>query len=100
MKRLRALVAGLSACLALVAGAARAADADVSLIFVGDVMLDDGPGRLIAEEFAFLSGRLHAHLPTSVPSTPAASRTTSSRASDSSARSSGPSHWAAIRACT
>ena len=48
MKRLRALVAGLSACLALVAGAARAADADVSLIFVGDVMLDDGPGRLIA----------------------------------------------------
>lgn len=48
MKRLRARVAGLSACLALVAGAARAADADVSLIFVGDVMLDDGPGRLIA----------------------------------------------------
>lgn len=38
----------LAACLALLAGAARAGDESVSLIFAGDVMLDDGPGRLIA----------------------------------------------------
>lgn len=48
MTQRRALAAALSACLALFAGAAQAADASVSLIFVGDVMLDDGPGRLIA----------------------------------------------------
>ena len=38
----------LAACLALLAGNARAGDESVSLIFAGDVMLDDGPGRLIA----------------------------------------------------
>lgn len=44
MKRLR----GLAVALALVAGTAWAGDESVSLIFAGDVMLDDGPGRLIA----------------------------------------------------
>ena len=38
----------LAACLALLAGNARAGDESVSLIFAGDVMLDDGPSRLIA----------------------------------------------------
>ena len=45
MKRLRRIAASL----ALVAGTAWAGDGSVSLIFAGDVMLDDGPGRLIAD---------------------------------------------------
>ena len=44
MKRLRRIAASL----VLVAGTAWAGDHSVSLIFAGDVMLDDGPGRLIA----------------------------------------------------
>lgn len=45
MKRLRRIAASL----VLVAGTAWAGDHSVSLIFAGDVMLDDGPGRLIAD---------------------------------------------------
>lgn len=45
MKRLRRFAASL----VLVAGTAWAGDNSVTLIFAGDVMLDDGPGRLIAD---------------------------------------------------
>ena len=45
MKRLRRIAASL----VLVAGTAWAGDHSVSLIFAGDVMLDDGPGRVVAD---------------------------------------------------